>query len=244
MIRRTLATLLLVATAACGSATDAAVNEVIEQVRLGDPLAQRNYAENKELLESAEAVPRWVDALATHESPAVQKWAAQMLGNIKDPTTIAALTSALGSSREVRDAAAAAIGGFSEEEAIDAYIAAVESDDRDAQTTALSLISRLPLPAAVPAVAGLARAGGLVGKQAINTLGDIGDATAAEQLAQIALDGALEGDVRAAALQTLGRIEGDAASGQLDSLVESLDAASDEASAELLETARGLQGSR
>ncbi len=73
MQRRATAILVLtLLVAACGSPVSNATGQLIEQVRLGDPLAQQTYAENQELLESEEAFPIWLDALQTDESPQVQ----------------------------------------------------------------------------------------------------------------------------------------------------------------------------
>ena len=52
MPRHLIATLALTATAiACGSPAENAVATLAEQVRLGDPLAPRTYAENKEVID-------------------------------------------------------------------------------------------------------------------------------------------------------------------------------------------------
>ena len=62
MRRRAIGALTLLAvTVACGSPVQRATNKLMEQVRLGDPLARETYEEDKDLLLSSEAVPIWTE---------------------------------------------------------------------------------------------------------------------------------------------------------------------------------------
>ena len=181
MNRRAIAALALAAFAvACGSPLQNAANRLIEQVRLGDPLANQTYTENEELLLSAEAVPIWTDALENSDSPQVQAWAAQMLGAIGDESTLPVLAAAMAGNRDVRDAAVDAIRQFPDAPAGSAFVMALESGNRDAEATALAQISRLETPEAVDVVAGIAgRGDSLTSRSALVTLGDIGTPGAA-----------------------------------------------------------------
>lgn len=199
---------LALAVAGCGTPVDNATSTLIEQVRLGDPLAQGTYAENQELLESEEAFPIWLDTLQTDESPQVQTWAAQMLGNIGNPEALPALAAAMSESRDVRDAAVAAIRQFEEEDATRAFLMVLEDGSRDAKAIALSQLSRVADSAAVDSVKSVAASDDpLLSETAANTLGDIGTPEAATALADLAVDTSLSEGVRAAAIANLGRID-------------------------------------
>ena len=95
MNQRQLAVILLASVlAACGTPLENATSTFKEQVRLGDPDAQQTFADNRELFESAEALPIWLDALANADSPQVQLWAATLIGNIGDSSALPALADA------------------------------------------------------------------------------------------------------------------------------------------------------
>ena len=225
---------LALAIVACGSPLDNASSSFIEQVRLGDPAAQQTYAENRELMESAEALPIWTDALANADSPQVQVWAATLIGNIGDPSALPALATAMEVSRDVRDAAVSAIGKFDVDAAVGAYVLAVESGNREAQAGALAALSRMGSEAsgAVPAVAGLATSGqALIADTAINTLGDLGSDEAAAALGGIAMSATVDMDLRARAIQSLRRIESDVATATLAAVAT---AVADEAAAQIM----------
>lgn len=240
---RSFAVLVLAfALTACGSPLDNASSQLMEQVRLGDPLAEQTYAENQELLESQEALPIWLDALRDNDSPQVRQWAARMLGNIGDAEALPALADAMSDSRDVRDAAVAAIRQFPDEQAAEAYVSVLEDGSRDAKALALARISRLEAAQdqAVPAVAGLAAEGDdLLAQTAINTLGDIANDEAATALGDLAVDESLDDGLRSAAIINLGRIESPAADEQVIRVVEAL--SEEEGAEELLSQAQDLQ---
>ena len=72
MMRRTsLITALAVFAAACSGGAGGALNELMDQVRLDDPLSGRTYAENRELIEVPESVPTLTDYLANDPSESV-----------------------------------------------------------------------------------------------------------------------------------------------------------------------------
>jgi len=231
---------LMVLTVACGSPVQKAANKLIEQVRLGDPLAQQTYAQQKDLLESAEALPIWIEALQNGDSPQVKEWAAQILGNIGDPSALQALAGALSGPRNVRDAAVAAIKQFPEDQAAAAFVAALESGERDGQAVALAQLSRLRPEEAVEAVAAIAASDDeLLSRTAIDTLGDIGGDAAAEALVALVIDPQIGVDSRRQALMNLGRVE--RAEAQIQEAIASLEAADDEASSDLLKAAKALR---
>ncbi len=243
MIRRS-PLVLAVLIAACGTPLENASQQLVEQVRLGDPLAQQTYNENIEILESAEATPIWVDALANDDSDQVKEWAAQMLGNIGDASTLPALTAAMSDSRGVRDAAVSAIRQFDDAAAAGAYAQALADGSRDAQVAALSQLSRLETGAdlAVGAVAVTAAAGDeLVARTSIDTLSDIANDDACAALASVATNSAVTAELRAYALSALGRIQTDASAAQIDAVVAALQDAADDDAAELLAHARSLR---
>lgn len=242
MIRRSTLSIILLAlaVAACGSPAENAVSRLIEQVRLGDPLAGGTYAADKELIDSAEVRPIWVEALLTDESAEVRKWAAQILGASGDAAVLPELVTAMSDERTVRDTAVEAIRSFPEDQAAAAFADALRSGNRDAQVASLGQLARLGSDSATSAVADTARIDdALVAKTATNTLGDIGSDAAAAALAQLAMDPAIGMDVRSAALSNLGRIQTPAGSDQLAAVIEAL--ASQEEAAELLASAQRLQ---
>jgi len=237
---KTVALLAVLTAIACGSPVDNATSTLIEQVRLGDPLAQSTYAENKELLESAEAVPIWISVLQTDESASVQQWAAQILGTVGDEAALPALVSAMSAQRDVRDAAVDAIRQFPDEVAARAFSDALQSDNRDARVTALGQLGRLGDASATAAVVESIHSGEpLVAQTAINTLGDLGGADAAAALGDLVLNADMESDMRSAALSNLGRLDPAVAGGQIERVIAALEEQEDASG--LLDAARSMQ---
>jgi HEAT repeat protein len=211
MYRRLIgAFILMLFVAGCGSPTERAVNQLIEQVALADPMASVTYNENRELLESQEALPLWINALQTSASPEVQTWAARLLGRIGDPEAVPALGEALQTGeREVQDAAAAALIQIGEEEAEQAFIASVRDGNRDAKIHCLIELEKMGSVNAIPVIAETAKApDALLGRTAVTALGGIGSPEAAAPLADLAIDWTLPLEVREAAIQALGRLAG------------------------------------
>lgn len=237
---RTLALLAAVTAIACGSPVENATSTLIEQVRLGDPLAQSTYAENKELIESEEAVPIWIAELQGAEDIQVRVWAAQILGSTTPESALPALVGAMADVRDVRDAAIDAIRRYPDETAVQAFSDALQSDSRDAQAAALGQLARLGNTSATAAVAGVARGDNpLVAQTAVNTLGDLGGPDAAAALGEMVVDSSLSMDIRSAALSNLGRIDAELAAAQLETIVTALEGQED--AAELLEAARQMR---
>ncbi|NKB90079.1 MAG: hypothetical protein GKS06_17845 [Acidobacteria bacterium] len=209
---------LAFAVAACGSPLENAAGSFMEQIRLGDPAAQQTYAESRELLESAEALPIWTDAVANADSPQVRRWAATLLGNIGDASSLPVLSAAMSDSREVRDAAIDAIGQFDPADAAGALAAALTDGTRDAQTPALAALARMGDDAA-PAVDAIGAAAAsdesIVASTAVNTLADIGTDGAIAALNGLATDTALDMGRRKSAIQALQRIEAPGAAAAL-----------------------------
>lgn len=229
---------LAFAVAACGSPVENATATLIEQVRLGDPLAQQTYAENQELLESEEAFSIWMDTLRNSDSPQVQSWAAQMLGNIGNPEALPALAEAMDGSRGVRDAAVGAIRQFEQEQSTEAFVTVLENGSRDAQAIALAQLSRVGGDDAIDAVQTVAMSGDpLLGTTATNTLGDIGSPAAASALADMASDPALPADVRSSAIANLARL--DSVDEEMARVIASLEA--EEGADELLAQAQAAR---
>lgn len=217
--RRLLPAILLAAlTVACGSPLENAAGAFMEQIRLGDPAAQQTYAENRELLESAEALPIWTDAIANADSPQVRRWAATLLGNIGDEASLPALAAAMSDSRDVRDAAIDAIGQYEPPAAAGAFASALTDGERDAKTPALAALARMGADAD-PAVDAIAAAAGspesIIASTAVNTLGDIGTDSAVAALAAMATDTAVDMDRRKSVIQALQRIENPGAAAAL-----------------------------
>lgn len=220
---------------ACASPTESAVNEIVEQVRLDDPAAQGTYAQNRELLESEEALPLWIDHLENDPNAGVRRWAAIALGNIGDPEAVPALTEALKDEREVRASATGALVQIGEEEAAGAFATTLtaEAVPRDARIHCLVQLARLGSADHVDAVAAAARSEeALVAETAINTLGEFGSEQAVEPLGAIASDPSAGLSIRRAAIINLGRVGGEAAKAELEALQAALE---DEEGAEELQ---------
>lgn len=244
MTRRSPLVLALVLMAACGTPIENASQQLKEQVRLGDPLAQQTYDENLEILESPEALPIWIDALANDENVQVKQWAAQIIGNIGDVSAVPALTAAMSDSRGVRDAAVAAIRQYDSTVAAGAFAQALREGTRDAQVAALSQLSRLETGAelAVGAIAASAASSdALVARTSIDTLGDIANDESCAAIGGVATNTALDAEIRTYAVNALGRIQNDASAAQLDAVVAILQDADDDTAADLLALARGLR---
>jgi HEAT repeat protein len=237
---KTVALLAALAAIACGSPVENATSTLIEQVRLGDPLAQTTYAENKDLIESEEAVPIWIAELQGAEDIQVRVWSAQILGSIGNDDAMPALVGAMSDVRDVREAAIDAIRRFPDDVAVRGFIDALQSDSRDAQSAALGQLARLGDVQASDAVAEVARGDNpLVADTAVNTLGDLGGANAAAALAALVVDPAVPMERRAHALSNLGRIGGELAQAQMETIITELEGQED--ASELLETARQMR---
>ena len=184
MCRPFIAPLIVLGLAAgCASSTESAVNELLEQVRLGDPAAPATHADSVELVESTEAVPLWISALETDESVPARQWAARLLGRIGDPQAVPALTAALDGPREVREAAAVALLQIDEQQAEAAFIATLPDASRDVQLLCLVELEKLQSVDAVPVIAEIARSPDtLLADNAVAALGGIGAAAAASRL--------------------------------------------------------------
>lgn len=211
---------------ACASPTESAVDEIVEQVRLDDPAAQGTYAQNRELLESEEALPLWIEHLENDPNPGVRRWAAIALGNIGDAQAVPALTEALHDERDVRGAATGALVQIGEEEAAEAFAAALVAEEapRDSRIHCLVQLARLASADHVDAIVTTVRSEDpLVAETAINTLGDIGSEEAVEPLGAIAADPSADPSIRRAAVINLGRIGGEAAQAQLEAVGAALE---------------------
>lgn len=219
MKQRQLAVILLASLlAACGTPLENATNTFKEQVRLGDPDAQQMFSDNRELFESAEALPIWLDALANADSPQVQRWAATLIGNIGDSSALPALADAMSGNRAVRDAAIDAIGRFDAEDAAGAYALALQSGSRDAQAPALAALARMG-PDAASAVKAIGTAAAaseaLIANTAVSTLADIGTDGAVASLADLATNTGLDVARRRNAIKSLQRVDSEAAAAAL-----------------------------
>jgi len=204
------AVILLLLAVGCGSPAQRAVNQLIEEVALADPMASVTYNQNREVLESAEALPLWIAALQTSASPEVQTWAARLLGRIGSPEAVPALSEALQTGeRDVQDAAASALVLISEEEAEEAFITAVRDGNRDAKIHCLIDLEKMGSVKAIPVIADTARApDALLARSAITALSGIGSPEAAVPLADLAIDWTVAPEVREAAIIGLGRLAG------------------------------------
>ena len=217
-----------------------ATSTLIEQVRLGDPLAQSTYADNKELIESPEAVPIWIATLQEDEDVQVRVWAAQILGATGNEDALPALVGAMSGPRDVREAAVSAIRRYPDDAAVRAFTDALRSDSRDAQSAALGVLARLGSTDATAAVVEVARGDNpLVASTAVNTLGDLGGADAATALGEMVVDPNLPRDLRTAALSNLGRIDAETSGPALDAAIAALEGQEDAAA--LLEAARQMR---
>jgi hypothetical protein len=225
MLRHTaLIIALTAAIAACGGGSGGALNDLLEQVRLDDPLSDRTYQENREAIEVAASIPALTDHLANDPSPKVRQYCALILGRIGDPQAVPALTQALGDTDSgTRDRAVAALRQIGEDQAEAAFIEAVRTGSRDAKITVLVELERGMSTAAVPAVVELAKANeGMVSKNAIDTLGGIGDVSAVPPLQEIALDANMPENLRQAAILNLGRIDAPEADAALEAVITGL----------------------
>lgn len=224
MLRRTaLIITLAVAVVACGG-SGGALNDLLEQVRLDDPLSDRTYQENREAIEVPASIPALTEYLANDPSPKVRQYCALILGRIGDPQAVPALTQALSDPDSgTRDRAVAALQQIGEEHAQAAFIEAVRSGSRDARITALVELERAMSTEAVPAIVELAKANdGMVSKNAIDTLGGIGDVSAVAPLQEIALDANMPENLRQAAILNLGRIDAPEADAALEAVITGL----------------------
>ncbi len=243
MTRRLIALSALAALAiGCGSPLENAVGSLVEQARLDDPQVSATYSDNRELLESVEAIPLWIDTLENDESGKVKRWAATILGNIRDPSALPALADAMSAGdRDVREACVNAIKQFDAAQASGAFVRVLETGSRDATAVALGEMSRLEAhdPKAVGAVSAVAMAGDeLVGNTAVNTLGDIGGDAAVDALGEIVGDSGVPMRVRSHALDILSRTDSPMVAGKLEELVERL--GNEEGTEELVAKAREL----
>jgi HEAT repeat protein len=211
MYRRFVGTVILLLLAVgCGSPAQRAVNQLVEQVALDDPMASVTYNENQEVLESPEALPLWIAALQTSASPEVKTWAARLLGRIGNPEAVPALAEALqNGQRDVQVAAASALVLISEEQAEEAFIAAVKDGNRDAKIHCLIELEKMASVNAIPVIAEAAHApDALLASSAITALVGIGSPAAATPLADLAIDWTVAAEVREAAILGLGRLAG------------------------------------
>lgn len=229
MLRRTSLIIALVAilafAAACSGGAEGALNELLDQVRLDDPLSDRTYAENRELIEVPESVPALTDHLANDPSPKVRQYCALILGRIGDAEAVPALTNALSDDDAgVRDRAVAALSQIGAAEAEEAFIAALSTGSRGAKITVLVELERAASVNAVPTIVDLARADeGMVSKNAIDALGGIGDVSAVAPLVAMALDANMAENLRRAAILNLGRIDAPEADAGLQEVIAGLD---------------------
>lgn len=224
MLRR-IALLIVVTTAvaACGGGAEGALNTLIEQVRLDDPLSDQTYQENRELIEVPESIPMLTEHLSEDSSAKVRQYCALILGRIGDPQAVPALTAALSDSDAgVRDRAITALQQISEEEAEQAFIAALGSGSDQAKVGVLVELERAGSSNAIPAIAELARGEGIAADTAVDTLGGIGGAAAVAPLVEMALDANLPEDKRRAAILNLGRIDDPAAEAGLEEVLTGL----------------------
>lgn len=225
MLRR-IATIIALATvvAACAGGSEGALNDLIEQVRLDDPLSDRTYQENRELIEVPASIPTLSEHLRDDPSAKVRQYCALILGRIGDPSAVPALTEALSDDDAgVRDRAVGALMQIGEEQAEAAFIEALDTGSRDAKITVLVELERAMSVQAVPAIVELAKANeGMVSKNAIDTLGGIGDVSAVNPLVEIALDANLPENLRHAAILNLGRIDAPEADAGLQEVLSGL----------------------
>lgn len=240
MLRRIALTIVLATlVAGCSGGAGGALNDLLEQVRLDDPLSQRTYTEHQAEIEVPESIPALSEHLANDPSEKVRQYCALILGRIGDPQAVPALTAALSDTDSgVRDRAVAALQQIGEEEAQNAFIAVLSSGSNAAKINALVELERSGSVVAVPAIAELARANeGMASKNAVDTLGGIGDPAAVDPLVAIALDPAMAENLRHAAIMNLGRISGPEADAGLQQVITGL--GEQQGAEALLEFARG-----
>jgi len=225
MLRRT-ALIIALATvvAACGG-SGGAINELMEQVRLDDPLSQRTYQENREAIEVPESIPQLSEYMLNDRSPKVRQYGALILGRIGDPAAVPALTQALSDTDAgTRDRAVGALFEIGDEQAEAAFIDALANGTRDARITVLVELERAASVQAVPTIVEIAKANdGMVSKNAIDTLGGIGDVSAVPPLVEIALDANMPENLRHAAILNLGRIDAPEADAGLQDVISGLE---------------------
>ena len=222
----------------CAGGSGGPLNTLMDQVRLDDPLADRTYIQNQAVIEVSESVPALIEYLSNDESPKVHAWAALILGRIGDPQAVPALTAALSNNdADTRNRAVGALSLIGETEAEGAFIEALRSGNRDAQITALVELEKTLSINAIPAIADTARANnGMVSKNAIDTLGGIGDASVTAPLVELALSTNLDDNLRRAAIMNLHRMAVPEATEGLQEVIAGL--AEQEGTDELLQLAR------
>lgn len=230
MMRRTSLTMTIALAvfalaAACSGGAGGALNELLDQVRLDDPLSDSTYDENRELIEVPESVPALTDYLTNDPSPKVRQYCALILGRIGDAEAVPALTNALSDDDAgVRDRAVAALNQIGAAEAEEAFIAALSTGSRGAKITVLVELERAASVNAVPTIIALAQADeGMVSKNAIDALGGIGDVSAVAPLVGMALDANMAENLRRAAILNLGRIDAPEADAGLQEVIAGLD---------------------
>jgi HEAT repeat protein len=240
MLRRiVLIAFLATLTAACSGGSSGPLNELFEQVRLDDPLAQQTYTANQAEIETPASIPTLTEHLANDPSAKVRQWCALILGRIGDAQAVPALTAALSDTDDgTRSRAVAALGEIGADAAEGAFIEALSSGSREAKITSLVELERAGSVNAIPAIAALASANdGMSSKNAIDTLGGIGDASAVAPLVAIALDAGASEDLRRAAILNLGRIQAPEAAAALQEVITGLE--EQEGTDALVEFARG-----
>lgn len=238
MLRRiAILTVLAAFTIGC-SGGGGPLNTLMDQVRLDDPLADGTYAQSQAAIEVPESIPALLEYVANDESPKVRAWSALILGRIGDPQAVPVLTSALSDSdADTRNRAVGALGLIGESDAEGAFIEALRSGNRDAKVTVLVELERAGSVTAIPAIADTARANqGMLSKIAIDTLGGIGDASAAAPLVELALSASLDDSLRRAAIMNLGRMTVAEAAAGLQEVITGL--GEQEGTDELLQLAR------
>ena len=225
-------------TVGCAGGSGGPLNTLMDQVRLDDPLSDRTYIQNRDVIEVPESVPALIEYLSNDESTKVNAWAALILGRIGDPQAVPALTAALSNNdTDTRNRAVGALSLIGETEAEGAFIEALRSGNRDAQITALVELEKTASVNAVPAIADTARENdGMVSKTAIDTLGGIGDASAVAPLVELALGTNLDDSLRRAAIMNLHRMEIPEATAGLQEVITGL--GEQEGTDELLQLAR------
>ena len=224
MSHRLPAVLMLIAFAAACSGGGGALNELLDQVRLDDPLADTTYRQNHEAIEVPENVPTLIEVLAGDPSPKARQWAALLLGRIGDTQGVSALTAALGDGDNgVRNRAAAALTQMGDDVAEDAFIEALGADSREAQLVVLIELEKVASVKAIPAIITVARVDdGMVSKNATDALGGIGDVSAVGPLSEMAVDTGLSETLRRSAIMNLGRIPGPEATESLGAIITQL----------------------
>ena len=91
MLRRfALITIVAALAAGCSGGSGGALDDLIEQVRLDDPLSQRTYAEHQAEIEVPASVPKLSEHLTGDSSEKVRQYCALILGRIGDPAAVPA----------------------------------------------------------------------------------------------------------------------------------------------------------